>query len=237
LVAGAAQTVDRVGVRLEDAQGLSGDDGRRLAASFAKSLQEATGIVAVLDERMWEEECDKGNRCGNEIRARTGAKQVVFLKAYGAATRLRLIAERTDERGIVLRSVQADLSRDEHTIGREMRAFAEILFPDETKSASITAPRPATEIELPKPIAPPPSSTGRVFAWSAMGAGVAAAGIATALRLSSNSTRSTLEHNALPPDEIAHDESSVRTTATLSNLLFGVGAVLFTGGLVFLLDR
>lgn len=234
LVAGAS--IDRIGVRLEDAQGLSEDDGRRLASSFARSIQDATGIVTVVDERIWEEECDKGSRCGPEIRARTGAKQVVFLKAYGAATRFRLIAERTDERTAVLRSVQADLLRDEHALKREMRGFVEILFPDEAKSATSSASSATVQLDLTKK-EPPPSSTLRILAWSSIGAGAVAAGVATGFRLSSNSTRSKLENQAVPMDEIARDMSTVRTNATLSNFLFGGAAVLVTAGLILILDH
>jgi hypothetical protein len=226
-----------VGIRLEDAEGLSSDDGRRIAASFAKALQDTTGISSVVDERMWEEDCDKRDRCGAEIRGRTGARELVLLKAYGAATRFRLIAERVDDHSVVLRSVQADLSRDDRTMDRGLKGFVEILFPSEARSATVALPVAGTSIELARAASASDSSAGKLVAWSAMGAGVVTAGVATVLRISSNSTRSSLEKDPLTPDQIKDDMSKVRTFSTLSNLLFGVGAVLFTGGLVYLLDH
>src|SRR5262249_33970051 len=106
----------------------------------------------------------------------------------------------------------------------------------EAKLTSIAPPPTTATTALPK-VEPSGPGAGRILAWSAIGTGVAAAGVATVLRISSNSTRNTLEHDPLPPDQVAHDMSTVRTTATVSNLLFGAGAVLFTGGLIYILDR
>jgi hypothetical protein len=232
-----ASGAERVGVRLEDAQGLNADDSRRLTATFAKRIQDATGIISAIDERLWDEECDKTDRCAAEIRARTRAKEVIFLKAYSTATKLRLIADRTDERSIVVRSVQADLAHDARAMERGLGGFVDLLFPAEVRSA--TASAAAAPMTLSQETGQPKggSSAGKVVAWSAVGAGGAAAIVATVLRLSANSTRSTIQSQMLTPDQLASDESSVRTNATASNLLFGAAAVLVVGALVYIIDH
>jgi hypothetical protein len=220
----------RVGVRLEDAQGLSPEQTRRLVHGLATSVHELTGMEAIVDDHEWQEECAKADRCAAEIRDRTRSRDVVFVKAYSAATRFRLIADRANPENAIEGSVQADLPRDEGAWGKSMRGVAEILFPMEASADKNLDPARAGAV------VDAGSKTGTILAWSAIGAGAVAGGIALALRVQSNSLRSDVENGTVPMTAVQSDESTVRTNATISNVLFGLGAVLATAGIIHLLD-
>jgi hypothetical protein len=231
-----AAAPDRVGIRMEDAQGLLPEEAQRLARAFGRSVELVTGAVAVIDDRTWEADCARADRCAQEVLARTGASEVVFLKAFGTATRVRVIADRA---GGEVHSVQADLGKEPDSWGGSLHGCAEILFPGavhptmvEPGAAPPSATPPATTAIGSRASEPVP-----IWTWSMLGAGGAAVVAAAVLRVNANGLRDKIANMPLDPPTLASDENSVRTQGTASNVLFGTAAALIVGGAVYLLTH
>jgi hypothetical protein len=222
----AAPPAQKVGVHLEDAQGLSADIAQELARGIAKSVEELTGASAVVDDQLWEGECTKPDRCAADIRARTGTEQVVLLKAYAAATRLRLVADLSDIDSKVVHTVQADLGREPETWPGTLRGFAQILFPLSSASR-------AQQVDV---VAPPTEPPSRTFSWVAFGAGAASLGGAIALRLAAN-TQHDNYNAAMTMDAANSAKNATIVDGTASNVLFGATAVLVASGVVWWLSH
>jgi hypothetical protein len=211
-----------VGVHIEDVQGLSAEVAQELARGIAKSVEELTGASVVLDDQLWESECTKPDRCASEIRGRTGAGQVVLLKAFAAATRLRLVADLSDRESKIVHSVQADLGREPESWPGTLRGFAQILFP--------TAAGAPTQVSV--VAAPAPEPPSRTFSWVAIGAGVGSLGAAVALRLAANAQHDNYKNSTTAAQADAAMNATI-VDGTASNLLFGAAAVLVASAVVW----
>src|SRR5437868_10662217 len=80
-----------VGVHVEELDQIDADTARALLDALGSALAPLAPVVAIDAERG---PCGPDLRCLEPARARTDARELVLLKAYGGPTRIRVLAER-----------------------------------------------------------------------------------------------------------------------------------------------
>lgn len=212
-----------VGLHLEQVAELSLEDASAVAIELVQALEPRVGGAAVLDDPLWPD-CGRRDRCAEEVRQRTSASELVYLRVLGGPTKIRLIAERLQP-GLSHPPQTRTLPRDQKSWASELGELATALYPE-------VLPAPAEEpalVALP-PVAAPPSR-----AWVPLvpiGVGVVLAGVGVGFGLSSRSTRETLETTALPEEEYQAGLSKMRTHGLAANLLLGTAVIAAATGVV-----
>jgi hypothetical protein len=210
-----------VPIMVREAEGLEPSMQAHLAHTLAAAIQAETGRRAFLD--------DFGVAI-DELRARTGAASILVVSIVAGARLLRLTVERSDT-GAPPRRVQVDIDEVDSAWTPTFRGVARALFPLELPAAHAVA-------EAIRP-PPEPSSVGPALAWISVGAGAAAIAAAIVLRVLAEAKASDAEQAAqmAMPDVPAIEALAADGArfGAASNIGFGSGAVLVTGGVVYLL--
>jgi hypothetical protein len=214
-----------IAVHLDDVQGLDAHEALELGAALRDGLERVTRRRAHLDE-LGGPRCERDAACLAAVRSRTGSGDVVLLQLIAAGTRVRLIAERAEPSGAVSQRVQADLRRNV----RSLDGVAELLFPEAPARAASLDPAASLTPASPQSI-PGSVEHGPWIAGGVVGAGALAAGVALALRVSSNAAR---DRAALPGADFDDERALSDGHGLASNVLLGVAAAMITGGVVYL---
>ncbi|MFO0728467.1 MAG: hypothetical protein U1E65_32120 [Myxococcota bacterium] len=211
----AAAAGPPIAVHVEQSDGLTTEETRRLGAALAEELS-----AFLTDEP--ELECSSRS-CLDGLRARVGASEVVLVRFLAAADRLRVVATKMEPPDLIAQRVQVDLIR-----GAEQKAMAPI-------AALLGAAKPPTEAPPPPPAHIAESNAGWALALSVLGLGLAAGGTAIGLRVASNAARDEVASTSLSPDALAATKDRSNAFGVSSNILFGAALALITGGSVYLL--
>ena len=212
-----------VGLHFEQVAELSLEDASAVAIQLGQAPAPRVGGAAALDDPLWPE-CGRRDRCVEEVRQRTGASELVYLRVLGGPTKIRLIAERLQP-GRAHPPLTRTLPRDQPSWAAELAELAAALYPE------VLPPPP----EDPALVAIPPPPAPESNAWVPLvpiGVGVAVAGVGVGFGLSSRSTRETLETTSLPEAEYQDGLSKMRTHGLVANVLLGTAVVAVATGLV-----
>jgi hypothetical protein len=152
-------------VRVDVAENLPIETAHRIATTLAAAIEHDTGRTAVAETRPTGD-CAT-DACVAEIRARTGAEDVVLLRLYRAISTIGLFAQVAGGR-----PHKVELDADEATWAPALSALAIELFPRKARSSArtVAAPHEAP----PPPAATPPSPILPAIAVSLGGALTAA---------------------------------------------------------------
>jgi hypothetical protein len=207
-------------VHLQDVRGLDPVEAAGLATELSRAIGARTGTVAVIDDPAWGS-CPDPSGCPGEIEARTGAGQILLVRAFAAGARMRVTLERsavvtprTTPREVL------DLSRAPKDWGPPVQAAIDRLFPARTAAALVAAP-------------PEPAPASPVLPWALIGAGAGMLGVGIALGASSASTLDALESGLQPAARVEQDGDRARGQAIAANVLFVGAALAVSGGLTW----
>src|SRR4029077_1796837 len=78
---------------LEESEELSIETAMQIAEGLGRAIETRSGLSPVIDDPVWGV-CRAAARCLPEVRARTGAGDIVLVKLFGAPKKVRLIAQR-----------------------------------------------------------------------------------------------------------------------------------------------
>ncbi|MBK6683772.1 MAG: hypothetical protein IPG45_04810 [Deltaproteobacteria bacterium] len=212
-----------VGLHLEQVAELSLEDATAVAIQLGQALEPRVGGPANLDDPLWPE-CGRGDRCADEVRQRTGAAELVYLRVLGGPTKIRVIAERLQP-GQPHPPITRTLPRDQPSWAQELAELATALYPE-------VLPAPPPEPAL---VALPPAPAPAANRWVPLvpiGVGVALAGVGVGFGLSSRSARDTLETTSLSDEEYQQGLSTMQTHGLVANLLLGTAVVAVAAGVV-----
>ncbi|MBI4816493.1 MAG: hypothetical protein HY791_09545 [Deltaproteobacteria bacterium] len=160
-------------LHLEDAHGVAQPDAAAIAEAIGAAVQRRAGVSPVLVLESPGADCRSIDRCYGEIRAKTNAEEIIFVRLLGSLTRVRVLAERVID-GTALRRADNDVERDRGSWGATFDGIALILYPEgklapkvaETKVPSdgaTKATEPGNAIVDPKPdgsVTPPIPEVG-----------------------------------------------------------------------------
>lgn len=223
----------RIGLLVVRSQEISAADRSFLTSTFASILEEETGRAVVLDDFAAN---------AQDLFASTVDLDVVVSIGMTAGARLaRIEATCTDRQG-VLSTVRLDVPRGRSDWAPRLRGLVRALFPPSSNASSSAPSRaPPLAVEVAKPT--PSTSAG----WAAVASGAAVGLGAAVLRVFAEQQRQRAReaqdaHNAATTSELRERYSTEANaasdrSATLglwSNLAFLTGAVLVTGGAVYL---
>ncbi len=206
------------------------DEGRGLPADQLSALMEsAVGVLGAsgIEATLHRDRCVAKDRCDAEVRAATGASDVVRLRILAVPTRIRVHARRVGASGYTVASGHADLGRDPESWPRGLKGLALILFPPVEAPEALVA------------TGPPPAQTGLHWAVpaSVTGAGAVLAAAGFGFGASSDAARfdvETMPHSAMETEALlgrAHDHGLAAT------VLVSVGAAaVVTGVVLWLID-
>ena len=214
LVATTTADAAIVAVRVEEATGLDAPTVAQLADGIAAAIVRVRGGDAVVDRQRGE--CARSPRCLQDVRERTGAGDVVALRAVGGATRMRVVAARLGAGGRVHGSVQVDFPSSFASWQGRLAGMSRTLYPEATP--------PQAEVAEGYSL----SAAG----WIGFGAAVVAAGVAAGLRVSSDAIREEIATVPMDPMIVEDRRSESLLHGGVSNVMFGVAAIGVTVGLV-----
>jgi len=206
-----ASTAANVAVHVEETTGMERATEAIITEALVTALAE-TGAAAVLDERRGP--CIRTPACIAEVQRRTGAAEVVALRAVGGATKLRLVVGRVDGQGKLRGTVQLDISTNDAQWSARFGGVIRTLFPE----ARVAEVEPDTALS--------------VAGWIGFIGAVAAAGAATGLRISSDGIRDDIATIPLDAATLEDEKSTSLLHGGVSNALFGVAAVGLTVGII-----
>lgn len=212
-----------IAVQLEEAQGLTREARVDLVNAFADALAVQAGRKAIVE---WDA-CGEGARCSSELRARTGAKDLVFVRAFLAAGRVRFISERLAADDLVKGRVQLDVSQASIGEAKTLAGIASLLFPEEVVAAEpVSAARLVVEdgVSGPRP--------ALVVGYLTLGLGVVSLALGTIFRLTGNAAVTDVETMSMTPEDVDRTKSRATRHLTASNVLFGGAAAFLSAGLV-----
>jgi hypothetical protein len=214
-----------IGVHLEEVEEVSPEAARSVLDSLGTALLARTGTIATADDPVWTE-CDSGDRCLENIRARTQAGELVMLRVFGGPKSTHLVAERIDAKNASKQHAKLTVEGTAMPDAAALAPLARELFPE---------PRAPTKLELSdaggRALSPAPS----YGPWILLGAGAVAAGVGILFGASSRSAGDRVAHEVLPGPE-SDDLSSRRDThAFAANMLFGTAAAAGAGALLWML--
>lgn len=205
-----------VGLHLEQVAELTLEDASALAFQLGQALEPRVGGAPVIDDPLWPE-CARPDRCVDEVRLRTRAQELVYLRVLGGPTKIRLIAERL-EPGRSHPPITRNLTRERVTWAPELAALALALYP-------VALARAPDESAVWTPPPPPPPAETNLVPLIPLGVGVAAAAVGVGFGLSSRALRQDLENGAIPDAEYDREVEHMRAHGLVANLLFGTAAV------------
>lgn len=235
-----------VTVRVEDAPGVTPEETRLVSEALAAAIQERTGATHALDLAR-DYPCDREDRCLEEIRARTGAEEVVLVKLLGALTKIRLLAEAVNLGSGSRRNAQADLPREQEGWKAPLAGVALILFPGgiqqtispRAKAAPPPATAPPASPETQRPQegttpaelvaqGPAPAAESDPTPWIVLGTSIGVLAGGTVLGILAQDARDSLEspeYLTLSPGEVSSRTDLATNGGLGANILWGLGAI------------
>lgn len=208
-----------VGIHLDEIGGLSLDDATSLAQSLGEAIERRTGIRPVLDDPLWPA-CQTDDRCLPAVRDRTRADHLVFIKVFGAPTKIRMIAERLPSADPGSVRFETDLPRGAASWSPLLDGAAERLFPDIDRGDAQPAVAETAAI-----VQDDGASSDLLWPLSALGASAALLGVGAAFGVSSLRARNAIETQPLSDDAYEDELSRMRSHGRVANVLFGTAGV------------
>jgi len=206
-----------IALHLEDTRGLEQGESLALAAELGKAIKARTSTTPVLDDPVWSD-CNEPDRCLSAIRQRTGASDVMLIRAFAAGARMRVTVERV---GSGKEPISLDLTRDAESWHDPMRVATETLYL-EGKAV----------LEVPWSPPPPPPSPS-VGPYVVAGAGVAMLGAGIGFGLASASAIRDLEAGVQRASIADPAADSAATQAVVANVMFAAAGAAIVGGLMW----
>lgn len=215
-----------VGLHVEKLEELTFSEARPAIEAFADAVRREQQVEVQLDDAGWD--CDAADRCLGELRARTRASDIVYIRAVGGPSRIQLRLERIDNLGQV-RTAEVLVDRTPGLSNSVLMDTARALFPE--PASAKPAADPVTTIS---PTTQPPRDPP-YLAWSLLGGGVVVAGVGAGFFASYLDARDTISGGVLLEPAYEDALSRGRTHGNTSAVLFAGGAALvITGGVLLL---
>jgi len=222
-----------VGIRLEESEELSIETAMQIAEGLGRAIQTRSGLSPVIDDPVWGV-CRAADRCLPEVRARTGAGDIVLVKLFGAPKKVRLIAQRFSPGLSPEPRFEINVPIEREGWNAPLEAAARALF---AQATTIDPKALVHGVELPKNQLdphPPPKGERSVVPWVLVGAGAAALIAGSIFGFSSRSARSAVETEPHSDAEVDVLTDRMRAHGWTANVLFSVSALSAAGGVALL---
>lgn len=226
------------GIHLEEVGELPLEDAVSVVSALARALEGHRGEPAVIDDPSWSQ-CEARDRCVQDLRGRTQAEELVFVRVFGGPSLIHVILERVSLEARENRTFELDLERvGTREPGRWTGPLARAvgaLFPE------AGPPKRSRELSLAEPgPAPEPRERSLLRAalpWIALGAGAACGGAGVYFGTSSADAKEELESGIFLGGEYDALSSRLEGHGLAANVLFGAAAgLVVTGVVLFLVD-
>lgn len=218
-----------VGLRVEEHEDLPLETALRLAESLGRAIEQRTGRSFVIDDFVWEP-CRAEDRCLGEARARTGAKDVILMKLFGAPKKIRVIAQRF---GLEATRSEANVPIEVNAWGVPLEEMARLLFPNDRKPEPKKVEEPPLVPVKTEPLPPQPS----IAPWVLLGAGATALVVGSVFGVSSRLARNTAEGEPLSDMQFADERDRLKAHGWAANILWPVGALTAGAGAYLLFSE
>jgi hypothetical protein len=221
-----------VGIRLEESEELSIQSAMQIAEAFGRAIEARSGLSPVIDDPVWGV-CRATDRCLTEVRARTGARDIVLLKLFGAPKKVRLIAQRFPLGAPPDARFEINVPIEREAWAAPLEEAARAMFAAGLKEPpKLAAQSPqVTAQEHPPPIK---SSEGSIAPWVLLGAGATALVVGSVFGASSRSARSAVEGEPHTDGEVEVLTDRLKRHGWTANVLFTVSVLSAGGGLALL---
>jgi hypothetical protein len=217
-----------VGLHLDQFAELSLEEASRVSLRLGEHLELRAGGQAVLDDPVWPE-CTRADRCLDDLRSRTQAKELVFLRVFGGPTKIRLIAERLEPNGKST-TAQRNLPRDREPWPEELASLALELYPTPLAREGeelVQAPI-GRSVE---------ADTGSYYPLIPIGAALVLAGVGVGFGLSSASASDRIMSVQLGNEEYESELTRSEDHRVVAFVLFGSALVaVITGVILWVAD-
>lgn len=212
-----------IALHVEELGELSLLEAMPVIAAVEKELDALAGIDAVLDDPSFG--CESAERCAEEVRARSGAAEVVMLRAVAGPTRMQLRLRRLRD-GVASTEVEQLIERSPAREG--IAALVRRLYPEAAALPGIAAsplqpPLPAVE-----------SSDPPYLAGGLIIAGIAGGGLGLMFAHQNDGALRTVRQNVLTDAEYRVERDRARSRGIAADVLIPAGASLVAAGLVVL---
>jgi hypothetical protein len=216
--------VAEIAVHVEEAGELERAEAAAIAEQLARAFETRTSSTARVEDPAWwgcPEESE--DRCVREVRARSGAADVVVLRLFGGARSVRVIADRYAEQASAPKNATIDLARTSTVWDQTIGELAAALFPEARgrREGSAVASMIAA-----------PSGESSSLHYVLFGAGAASAAVSAVLWITAQNARSELESDVHPYAEYDSLNSRMRTHALLSGALMITAGVAIVAGVI-----
>lgn len=203
-----------VGISVDEVRGVDPAQTAELTDALLLAVEDASGAVAVVDTRIWNA-CKRADRCLEEVRVRTKARDVVFVQLFGGVRRVRISAERVREDGSRTSSSGTLALRTDPKA--PLAKIAAQLFPE---GPALPTPAPPVTVTV-----PPPEPATNWPAWIAGATTVAATGVAVGFGLSARSAASSLDNRVTSRAEYDALSGRADDHGAISNIAIATAAV------------
>lgn len=236
----ALALVGDVGIAIEEARGVSGEDVSSIAEGLVEAVSARTG-AAKIDTGP---RCERADRCIDDVRRRVGTSDLLLVRVIGVPTRLRLFVTHVAADG-TKRDEAVDVARSRGKWAPAWRRLAATLFdakpevppppPPPLAASPPPPPSPPPSIVAPPPPAAPPEADPSIGPWIVLGASVATLATGIGFGFSSRGARQTAANEPKTPSELRDLEDRAIDHGTIANVMFGTSAVAAGAGIVWLL--
>ena len=197
-----------IGLSVDEVQGVERDEAAKIVTALENALVKVAGRRVVPDSALWRD-CEKSERCLDDIRARTNATDIVVVAMFKGVTKIRVEVRRFPPNDGRPAEATANLKIGEAPEDAMLEVAKAILPNAQPHSGTVTAPAP-----------PPATSSALVWpAWVTGGIAVASAGGAVAFGVSADHAASALRGRVTVIDEFARLRSRADTHGDISNAL------------------
>jgi hypothetical protein len=234
-----------VGLRIDDARGVSNDDVAEICGVLGKAIEDRAKLTSAIDAA--ETSCTRADRCIEDLRARTGATDILFIRFLGVPTRIRLLIELFPLRATVAsKTVELDLTRTRSSWAATLAGVAAELFPK--REQPVAQPARSPELQPPPEKTPPEiavAPTSREpeeeddgwIPWAVIGTGVVVGAVGIGFGVSSRNARSEAISGPHTDAENAALEDRAIGHGIAANVMFVGAAIAIGAGVVLeLLD-
>ena len=249
-----------VALSVEQVRGVSDPDVEVFLSQLATSVADKAGRQTLRDRGG--DECTSDDRCADQIRGRSGADEVLFVRLIGVPSRIRIVAERVSPAGGVPRRATIDLTRNQSSWASSLDGLALNLFPDPPADArdkredlgyrlavasQAQAAEPPAAPPAPTAAAAPPEAVrveaqveaeaegGSVWPWVLIGSSVAVTGVGVYFGVKSQQARDDGTTQALPGDQVDDYNDRIKANGLAANILWGTAGAMLTAGIVWLI--
>jgi hypothetical protein len=212
-------------LHLEEVLELPKSEALALRDSLAAELRARRPVATTRDAIG----CDTPDRCVAQLRAQTGAEEVVLLRIIGGPRRIRLVAERIRPAPLSPLSAEASLSRAPAEWNAALKEISEGIFP-------VLTTAPLVEHLSSEPSAG--SAIGaRLAPWGLLLAGLALAGGGLAVTLDRASAERAIEARRETDAEFRSDLGRLSVDGALGPLLLSLSAAGLLTGVAWVVSR